>query len=223
MPWIDVETGRSLGSAPYAQMDSAGNIHDGRENWKLDPSGPEKRAFNPVTGQNAVFDPAAPLAAKAGALGLPAKRLLWGAGILGALGLVLAGIAFSRSASQQASSSTPAAAVTAGPSPRVSQLQSTLSAPVTTYTVTAADPDGGALRYEWAMAGEQCGTPRVPWRQSGPMVRWSHSDQPPDLCQHKGTDHDVTVSVTITTSKGVSVQCAMTGTETQAIANPKCQ
>ncbi|GEM_PF-4443885 len=123
----------------------------------------------------------------------------------------------------------PPAAAPASPAPvapvlpAVSMLRSTLNVPVTTYAVTATDPGGGALTYEWKMAGEACGTPVVPWTQTGPAVPWSHSDQAPDLCRHLTTDHAVVTTVTITTARGTAVTCTIEGSETQALANPKCQ
>ncbi len=107
--------------------------------------------------------------------------------------------------------------------PAVSMLRSTLNVPVTTYAVTATDPGGGALTYEWKMAGEPCGTPHVPWTQTGPAVPWSHSDQVPDLCRHLTTDHAVVTTVVITTARGTAVTCTIGGSETQVLANPKCQ
>ena len=107
--------------------------------------------------------------------------------------------------------------------PRVTLLQATLRVPITTYAVTATDPDGGPLSYEWRMAGEACGTPRVPWTQTGPTVQWSHSNDPPDSCMHAATEHDVLTSVTITTSRGVSVQCVIRGSATLAIPDPQCR
>lgn len=108
------------------------------------------------------------------------------------------------------------------PAPTVSALRASLSVPVTTYSVDAKDPAGGSLSYVWRMSGEMCGTPRTPWTQTGPTAHWSHSDSAPDSCQHHGTDHDVTVSVTISSSEGASVVCVMTGTETIEIKSPPC-
>ena len=113
-----------------------------------------------------------------------------------------------------------------GRPPVVTLLKATLNAPVTTYSVTATDPDGGSLAYAWAMAGEQCGTPRVPWKKgpdAGPTVLWSHAAGLPDNCIHTTTDHAVTLSVTVTNNRGVSAQCVITGSETISISNPKCQ
>lgn len=121
----------------------------------------------------------------------------------------------------------PVTPLPAPPPPRVTLLQATLRVPITTYAVTATDPDGGPLSYEWRMAGEACGTPRVPWTQTGatvgPTVQWSHSNDPPDSCMHAATEHDVLTSVTITTSRGVSVQCVIPGSATLAIADPPCR
>lgn len=105
--------------------------------------------------------------------------------------------------------------------PNVSRLQISFTFPVSTYTVTASDPAGGPLTYEWRMVGENCGTPRVPWTRSGAQVTWSHSDQPPDNCGHKGPDHEVTVSVVVTGRSG-STQCLLHGSEPVDIQNPPC-
>lgn len=115
--------------------------------------------------------------------------------------------------------------VACGPNrpPVVTQLKATLAAPVTTYTVTASDPDGDPLTYQWKMAGEACGTSNVPWTQTGPVVKWSHSDQSPDNCQHTGTDHAVITSVTVSDGRGGSVQCVIVGTETEVIDKPDCK
>ena len=115
--------------------------------------------------------------------------------------------------------------VACGPNrpPVVTQLKATLSAPVTTFTVTATDPDNDPLTFEWKMAGEACGTPRTPWTQSGQTVNWSHSDQSPDGCSHQSADHDVITSVTVSDGRGGSVQCTIVGTETQTINNPVCR
>lgn len=117
-----------------------------------------------------------------------------------------------------AASSTTAAPTTAAPAaapnrpPEVLELSSTLTVPVTVYTVTASDPDGDALTYEWAMAGESCGSPTVPWTQAGETVAWSHHED--EGCSHLSTDHDVTVTVTITDGNGGSVQCTIGGSNT---------
>ena len=113
--------------------------------------------------------------------------------------------------------------------PVVTRLTAELLVPVTTYTVTAQDPSPADptaapdFSYEWKMSGEQCGTPGVPWTQSGLSVQWSHSSAIPDRCSHTGTDHDVTVSVTVINNKtGETVTCVMTGTENRQIDNPGC-
>lgn len=107
--------------------------------------------------------------------------------------------------------------------PDVLSLTADLRVPVTTYAVTAKDPAGKDLTYSWRMTGEACGTPLVPWTQSGTAVaRWSHSGNAPDNCQHAGTDHDVTTVVTITTARGVSVVCTIKGSEDLLIPYPIC-
>lgn len=105
--------------------------------------------------------------------------------------------------------------------PVVSLITIELNVPVTTYRVEASDPEGRQLVYEWKLSGEDCGEPRAPFTEYGAMIRWSHADAPPDSCQHRGPDHDVTVSVTVASERG-SVTCIVHGTETQRIENPNC-
>jgi hypothetical protein len=106
-----------------------------------------------------------------------------------------------------------------GTNPDVTAIQIVLAAPVTTYSITASDPAKGQLNIVWQMKGELCGTPKVPWTQEGSVVKWSHSDQPPDLCSHKSTDHAVTITVIVTTAsgpnRGEQVTCIVYGTETR--------
>jgi hypothetical protein len=105
--------------------------------------------------------------------------------------------------------------------PRVLRLEAKLKVPVTTYTVTAV-AGSAALTYEWSMAGEACGSPTAPWKKTtGPSVQWSHSDQKPDACAHKGTDHAVDTTVVVV-SPSWRVTCTIHGTEDQAIDHPKC-
>jgi hypothetical protein len=113
--------------------------------------------------------------------------------------------------------------------PSIQRLAASLAVPVTTYTIDATDPAGGELSYEWkmmALAGhehEQCGTPQVPWTQTGRVVSWSHSSDAPDLCPHEGLDHAVFLTVRITSgASGIAVVCVMTGTLTRVIDNPNC-
>lgn len=107
--------------------------------------------------------------------------------------------------------------------PSVTKLEAKLAVPVTTFTVTATG--GGSpqtpLTYEWSMTGEACGTPVTPWKQTGPVVKWSHSDQKPDSCTHKGTDHAVDTTVVVS-SPNFRVTCTIHGTEDQTIDSPKC-
>lgn len=122
---------------------------------------------------------------------------------------------------------TPTPSSAANRPPVVLQIQSALVAPITTYGVVAADPDDPlaspeSLTYEWRMSGEACGTPRVPWTQYRRIITWSHSDQPPDNCRHLGTDHDVTVSVTVSDGDGGSVTCVFVGSERRVIDKPEC-
>lgn len=115
-----------------------------------------------------------------------------------------------------ASSPTNAAPVAAANKPPVIDgLRASLAVPVTTYSVDAHDPEGDTLTFEWKMSGEQCGTPKVPWTQTTREARWSHSGQEPDACAHTGTDHNVTVSVTVSDAHGASVQCVIEGSETR--------
>src|SRR4051812_22846982 len=65
--------------------------------------------------------------------------------------------------------------------PTVTKLEAKLTVPVTTFTVTAvAASPATPMTYEWSMTGEGCGSPVTPWKQTGPSVKWSHSDQKPD-------------------------------------------
>lgn len=107
--------------------------------------------------------------------------------------------------------------------PFITRIDATLAAPVTTYTVSATNMANQSLTFDWSMTGEACGTPVVPWKQSGASVRWSHSDQSPDNCQHKGTDHAVVATVVVRTDWGLGVECSITGTETQKIEYPSCK
>jgi hypothetical protein len=104
--------------------------------------------------------------------------------------------------------------------PRVLRLEAKLKVPVTTYTVNAV-AGSAPLTYEWSMTGETCGTPVAPWKQTGELVQWSHSDQKPDSCTHKGTDHAVDTTVVVV-SPYYRVTCTIRGTEDQAINDPKC-
>lgn len=110
--------------------------------------------------------------------------------------------------------------------PNVTLLEAKLAVPVTTFSVTASDPDrpddAGALKYEWSMEGEVCGTPRAPWKQSGATVTWSHNSAAPDLCQHNSTDHNSITTVVVMGSNGGAVVCTIRGTNDQKIANPPC-
>ena len=101
-----------------------------------------------------------------------------------------------------------------------------LARPVSTYSVTtAADGVGDgepSYEYEWKMSGEECGTPRTPWTQSGRTVTWSHADNPPDSCSHATRDHAVTGSVTVRSALGPSTTCTFGGSESRVINNPVC-
>lgn len=106
--------------------------------------------------------------------------------------------------------------------PSVSRIEAKLAVPVTTYTVTASYPGVAPLTYGWTLTGEQCGTPAAPWRQSGVSVAWSHSDQKPDSCEHKGTNHAVVAKVVVTTPTWL-VTCTIDGSENKVIDYPKCE
>lgn len=112
--------------------------------------------------------------------------------------------------------------------PTVSRIESKLTTPVTTYTVTAhgSGAFGGGdvpLTYEWSMKGEACGTPKVEWQQSGASVKWSHSDQAPDSCKHTGTNHAVVATVIVKTTAGYGRKCSIEGSEDRVIDNPQCE
>lgn len=111
---------------------------------------------------------------------------------------------------------------TAADKPVVAEIRLTLTRPVTTYTIVATDPNEGDLTYVWRMVGEDCGSPTTPWTQHGQIVSWSHADDPPDSCSHGVTDHDVQVSVTITSELGAAVTCSFEGSETRLITGPAC-
>ena len=108
--------------------------------------------------------------------------------------------------------------------PKVTSIEAKLAVPVTTYTVTTQPPVMGlaSYSYEWSMAGEACGTPPAPWKQTGASVRWSHSDQAPDRCAHQRTDHAVVATVEIKTITGIGVRCTIEGTEDKKVDNPPC-
>lgn len=158
---------------------------------------------------------------------LPAGLLL--IAILAAIGL--------NQRNQERAGTTPTASVTASPTstavtvaaapPVVTELKKVLVAPVTTWSVVANDPAGGPLTYRWELTPnapvEACGTPRAPWTQSGASVFWSHNSGPPDSCAHTAADHAVTVILTVTNQKGVSVKCSIKGTESEAVTKPDCR
>ena len=118
---------------------------------------------------------------------------------------------------------------TAPASPTVNAIGAKLEVPVTTYYVEATAPRGARLVYEWRMAGEACGSPKVPFDRRddsglgfGSSIDWSHADTPPDSCNHASPDHDVTVSVTVAVSGGGSVTCVLQGSETKRVEKPPC-
>lgn len=110
----------------------------------------------------------------------------------------------------------------------IKALSSNLVVPVTTYSVTAEDVNGGQLSYSWAMIATSpaglCGTPLVPWTRLGSTVQWSHSHNPPDNCSHLTTDHPVKAEVTIKVltgrDEGVTAICDLVGSESRAITAP---
>lgn len=110
--------------------------------------------------------------------------------------------------------------------PVVTDLRKVFVRPVTTWSVIAHDPVGGALTYVWLLTPdvptERCGKPLAPWTQTGPQATWSHDSIPPDNCPaHLTTDHAVTV--TVTNQQGLSVVCTMKGTESEDLQNPSCR
>ena len=111
--------------------------------------------------------------------------------------------------------------------PVVSDLRKVFVTPVTTWSITAKDPAGGALKYTWTLtpdvASEACGTPVAKWTQSGTSVAWSHSSEPPDRCAHASPDHAVTMTVVVTNQQGQSVTCSIKGTESADVPNPSCR
>lgn len=75
--------------------------------------------------------------------------------------------------------------------PQLSKMQAAFDRPVTTYAVTAEDPDGDPLTYEWSLS-ERCGT----FKASGRVAQWSHPhDDPNGDCPgdtiHAGVIHVV--------------------------------
>ncbi len=117
-------------------------------------------------------------------------------------------------------SASPSPEASAAPNrpPRVEELRAVLAVPVTTYSVTATDPDGDVLTFTWSLAGETCGTPGLPYTSepsSSTQQTWSHSSDAPDNCSHETTDHDVTVGLTIEDGRGASIQCVLSGSGTQ--------
>jgi hypothetical protein len=103
--------------------------------------------------------------------------------------------------------------------PDINDIDISLVAPLTTYSVTAFDPAKGQINVVWKMEGEACGTPKVPWTQEGPAVRWSHSNLPPDNCSHERTNHAVTITVIVTTqsgaNRGAQTVCKVLGSESR--------
>ena len=128
----------------------------------------------------------------------------------------------------------PPAAAAANTPPTVTLLRSVLAVPVTTYTITFRDPDVTAPEVVWRMAGETCGTPKVEWSETTSAstsgadaytasVRWSHSSDAPDLCEHDATDHDVTLSATVLDGNDAVVECVLTGSGDQELPDPPCR
>ena len=105
--------------------------------------------------------------------------------------------------------------------PIVKSITVILERPKTTYGVSAVDPTGGRLEAYWKLSGEACGTPKLPFETRAPWVTWSHADAAPDSCAHTGTDHDITISVTVA-GEGGEVTCVIQGSESKTIDNPRC-
>ena len=110
--------------------------------------------------------------------------------------------------------------------PVVTVIRISLARPVSTYTVTTTTDGDGSIEpsyeYEWKMSGEECGTPRTPWTQTGKSVTWSHADDRPDSCSHATQDHAVVGSVTVRSGLGPETTCTFGGSESRVINNPVC-
>ncbi len=100
--------------------------------------------------------------------------------------------------------------------PVVTSLISTLAVPITTYRISAEDPDGDAIRYSWFMGGaEKCGTPKVDWGPvDGAEVKWSHANERPDLCTHAAPLHDVIATVVVQAGAH-RVECVVRGSDSR--------
>lgn len=108
--------------------------------------------------------------------------------------------------------------------PVVKAVTSKIAAPTTTYTIEAEDPDGDALTYEWAMTGEACGTPKVPWSvTAGASVTWKHSADPPDRCTHLTREHDVVTTVVVMEAGTPRLRCTIPGSEDRRLEHPICE
>jgi hypothetical protein len=97
--------------------------------------------------------------------------------------------------------------------PNVGPIHAELVVPVTTYTVTASDPEGDQLTYVWTFtvdSGPDCGVKG----SSGNKATWSHLEFPPDNCPHPGTDHPFTVRVSVSDGHNAPVTRIYHGTET---------
>jgi hypothetical protein len=106
--------------------------------------------------------------------------------------------------------------------PVVKEIHIDLHVPVTTYSAIVNVPADTYVDYEWSMTGEDCGTPKTPWRQNGESVTWSHSDAPPDSCHHASPEHEVTITLTVTAGGGESTACTFEGTENDVLVDPPC-
>lgn len=106
--------------------------------------------------------------------------------------------------------------------PVVSALGAVLTAPITTYSIEAFDPDGDPLFYSWRIEGEPCGVPTAPGplQGSGASTTWSHSND--QGCAHAAPDHPVTVFVTVIEAGIPRWQCNIKGSNTQSIPAPAC-
>jgi hypothetical protein len=122
----------------------------------------------------------------------------------------------------------PSASPTASPTtaatqpPTVTRIVVTLDAPKTYYEVQWSEPDNDPVAVEWSMTGEACGSPKVPWQQSGDLVSWSHSAQAPDSCTHLTPDHAVVATVRVFDTDG-AVLCTVQGSESQIIEGARLE
>ncbi len=97
---------------------------------------------------------------------------------------------------------TPQPTVRANRPPTVTNFTATLvpEARSTFYQVTATDPDGDPLTYQWSNSNP-CGT--FTWNPASPIAQWFHPHPPcPDEPVHPGI-----ISVMVSDGKGGEVKC----------------